>query len=332
MSEGPVDIRLDLSCLRAPLPKGLVSELAAELEKIQYYPSGSYEELRRAFASYAGVEPAQVAVGNGLDEVIDLVTRAWPGRVLIPVPTFSQYELAASRAASEAVLVPCLTEDGYALAYSPAQVRSAALAWVCNPNNPTGTPVPRHAIVDLLKSAEGMVAVDECYFEFCGETVADLIGSYPNLVVLRSFSKSFGLAGLRLGFAISTPANIAALNGLRQIFNVNRMAEAAGVIALKYLPRFREIWAEVADIRERFSAGLEHCGCRPLTSAANFVLVDFKTRKRAERCWQALKNAGIRSFPAWDEEFTALDGRYIRFTVGSAEEMEKTLEVLRRRV
>jgi len=326
------DIRLDLSCLRAPLPRGLVGELAAELEKIQYYPSGSYEKLRRTFASYAGVEPDQVAVGNGLDEVIDLVTRAWPGRVLIPVPTFSQYELAASRAACEAVLVPSLKEGCYRIAFSPAEIKTASLVWVCTPNNPTGTTVPRRTIMKLLKSAEGMVAVDECYFEFCGETVVDLIGSYPNLVVLRSFSKSFGLAGLRLGFAISTAANIAVLNGLRQIFNVNRIAEAAGVIALKYLPRFREIWAEVADIREHFSAGLEHCGCRPLASAANFVLVDFKTRERAERCWQTLRNAGIHTFPAWDEEFTALDGRYIRFTVGSAEEMEKTLEVLRRRV
>jgi histidinol-phosphate aminotransferase len=328
MSQQSAKIRLDLSCLRRPLPQGMVSELAAELENIQYYPSGSYEQLRRSFAAYAGARPEQVAVGNGLDEIIDLVTRTWPGRILIPVPTFSQYELAAGRAASERILVPCLEEEGYAIAYSDDQVLEASLIWVCTPNNPTGTVIPRRTIIDLLEAAVGMVAVDECYFEFCGQSVVDLIDSYPNLVVLRSFSKNFGLAGLRLGFAVSNPANIAALNERRQIFNVNRLAEAAGVIALKFLPRFREIWVEVCETRRRFCAELTRFGYRPLTSDANFVLVDFGTRARAERCWQALCNAGILTFPGWDEEFTALDGRYIRFTVGPASEMEEAIEAL----
>jgi histidinol-phosphate aminotransferase len=321
-------IRLDLSCLRAPLPEGMLAELAAELGRLQNYPSGSYEDLRRAFAAYAGVGPDQVIAGNGLDEIIDLVTRAWQGRILIPVPTFSQYELAAARVKSERVPVPCLAGDRYALAYTPDQVRTASLIWVCNPNNPTGTLIPRRTIVDLLENAGGMVVVDECYFEFCGQSVVDLVETCPSLVVLRSFSKGFGLAGLRLGFAISGRANIAVLNGLRQIFNVNRLAEAAGIIALRYLPRFREIWGEVRAIRRRFSAGLARCNCRPLTSEANFVLVDFGSRAGAERCWRALRDAGILTFPGWDEEFSGLDGRYLRFTVGSPGEMEEALEVL----
>lgn len=328
MGEKPAKIRLDLSCLRTPLPEGLVGELAGELEKIQYYPSGSYEELRRAFAVYAGVQAEQVAVGNGLDEVIDLVTRAWQGKILIPVPTFSQYELAAARVASERTLAPCLEGNRYAIAYAAGEVKTASLIWVCTPNNPTGTVVPRQTIISLLESSSGMVAVDECYFEFCGQSVVDLIDRYPNLVVLRSFSKNFGLAGLRLGFAVSNPGNIAVLNKLRQIFNVNRLAEAAGVIALNYLPRFREIWAGVRETRQRFSAELARHGYRPLASEANFVLVDFGTRAKAERCWRALRSAGILTFPGWDEEFSGLDGRYIRFTVGTAAEMEEAVDVL----
>lgn len=328
MGERPALIRLDLSCLRNPLPEGLVMELAAEMQGIQYYPSGSYDTLRRSFAAYAGVREDQVAVGNGLDEIIDLVTRAWQGKILIPVPTFSQYELAARRVGGEQILVPCLQEEGYAIAYTVDQLRAASLIWVCTPNNPTGTVVPRQTIIDLLEETKGIVAVDECYFEFCGQSVVDLIDTYANLVVLRSYSKNFGLAGLRLGFAVSNPPNIAVLNKLRQIFNVNRIAEAAGVIALNYLPRFREIWAEVCETRRRFSAELARCGYRPLSSEANFVLVDFGTRAKAERCWRALRSAGILTFPGWDEEFTNLDDRYIRFTVGTAAEMEAAAKVL----
>jgi histidinol-phosphate aminotransferase len=328
MDEQPAMIRLDLSCLRSPLPEGMVRELAGELERIQEYPSGSYDSLREAFANYAGVQAKQVAVGNGLDEIIDLVTRAWPGRILIPVPTFSQYELAAARINCERVPVPSLREEGYAIAYTDGQLRAASLTWVCTPNNPTGTVIPRRTIIDLLEAAEGMVAVDECYFEFCGESVIDLIDRYPNLVVLRSFSKNFGLAGLRLGFAVSHSANIDVLNKLRQIFNVNRLAEAAGVIALNYLEDFRGIWEGIREIRQHFSAELARFGYRPLSSEANFLLVDFGTRVKAERCWRALRSAGILTFPGWDEEFSGLDGRYIRFTVGTPAEMAEATEVL----
>jgi len=265
---------------------------------------------------------------NGSDEVIEIVSRAYKGETLIPVPTFSQYEASADRGELSKALVNCLHDGEYVVNYSDRQLKSASLVWICNPNNPTGTRIPRENIIDILQRAKGMVVVDECNYEYLGETVVDLIDKYENLIISRSFSKNFGLAGLRLGFAISNPQNIKRLAIFCQYFRVNRMAEKAARKVLKYLHYYREAWEKIKKVRDKFVWQINELGFSAYDSQANFVLVEFKNKKETERVWKYLKENGVYTLPGWENEFSGLDDQFIRFTIGEEWEMDRAVEVL----
>jgi histidinol-phosphate aminotransferase len=325
-------ISLEHSSLKYPLPEGLLAELSQELKNINHYPSGgNYPKLSTKFAEYAGVSADNVLPANGSDEVIEAVSRAFGHQlILIPVPTFSQYEVSAIRNRFSKKLVNCLNGYDYRLNYKEHDLKEASLVWICNPNNPTGNPIPRETIIEILQRAAGIVVVDECNYEYLGETVVDLIDKYPNLVISRSFSKNFGLAGLRLGFTIANPNNIKKIARFYQHFRVNKMAEIAGINVLKYLDYYKTIWQEIARIREFFIKGLQQINIKVFPSRANFVLVDFITQENTKMVWQYLKEEGVYTFAAWGDEFSGLESHYIRFTIGNQSEMEYTLNLLKK--
>lgn len=324
------EIHLEHSSLRYPLPEGLLKELAMELPLINEYPGGGeYRLLRTELARYTGTSCGSVLPANGSDEVIEAVTRAFGKKlILIPVPTFSQYEVSADRNGFTKKLVTSLKGCNYQLDYTADDLKKASLVWICNPNNPTGNVIPRKDIIKVLNLTSGIVAVDECNYEYTGETVVDLLGQYPHLVICRSFSKNFGLAGLRLGFALSSLKNIHEIAGYLQVFRVNKMAETAGIKVLKYLDYFQEIWQEIALVRENFVSGLRDLGVKTFTSRTNFVLADFCTEENAKIVWQYLQSENIFSCPSWGEECTGLENHYLRFTIGTNKEMNLVLELL----
>lgn len=322
-------IFLTQSYFKYPLPEEMLKELSEELKGINRYPSGGeYTKLRQVFAEYVGVKMENILPTNGSDEVIEIVTRAYKGEVLIPIPTFSQYEASADRGRLSKVLVNCLHDGVYSLSYSTEQLEKASLVWICNPNNPTGTRIPRESIIDILQRAKVMVVVDECNYEYLEETVVDLIDKYENLIISRSFSKNFGLAGLRLGFAISNPQNIKRLAAFGQYFRVNRIAENAAEKVLKYLDYYQEVWGKIKKVRDKFARQINELGFSAYDSKANFVLVEFKNKKETERVWEYLKEKGIYALPGWENEFSGLDDQFIRFNIGEEWEMDKVIEIL----
>ena len=322
-------IFLTQSYLKYPLPEEMLKELSEELKDINRYPSGGeYTKLRQVLAEYVGVKMENILPTNGSDEVIEIVSRAYKGEVLIPIPTFSQYEASADRGRLSKVLVNCLHDKEYNINYSSQQLDKASLVWICNPNNPTGTRIPRENIIDILQRAKGMVVVDECNYEYLGETVVDLIDKYENLVISRSFSKNFGLAGLRLGFAISNPQNIKKLAAFGQHFRVNRMAEKAAGEVLKYSHYYQEVWGKMKKVRDKFVRQINELGFSAYDSQANFVLVEFKNKEETERVWKYLKEKGIYTLAGWENEFSGLDDQFIRFTIGVEWEMDKVIEIL----
>jgi len=322
-------IFLTQSYFKYPLPAEMLDELSEELKNINLYPSGGeYAKLRQVLAEYIGVKIENVLPTNGSDEVIEIISRAYKGEVLIPIPTFSQYEASADRGGLTKILVNCLHDGVYSLNYSAQQLNKASLVWICNPNNPTGTRIPRENIIDILQRAKGMVVVDECNYEYLGETVVDLIDEYENLIISRSFSKNFGLAGLRLGFAISNPQNIMKLASFGQYFRVNRMAEKAAGKVLKYLDYYQEAWGEIKKIRDKFVGQINELGFFAYDSQANFVLVKFKNKEETEKVWKYLKEKGIYALAGWEHEFSGLEDRFIRFTIGEEWEMDRVIKVL----
>ncbi len=322
-------IFLTSSYLKYPLPEGLLKELAEELKEINQYPSGGgYNELRKALADYAGVKINNILPANGSDEVIEMVTRAYPGKVLIPIPTFSQYEISADRLNLPKLLVNCLQDKEYNIRYSPQQLKEASLVWICNPNNPTGTGVSQEKIREILDQARGKVVIDECNYEYSRESAVNLIDQYKNLIIVRSFSKNFGLAGLRLGFAISNFENIKEISVYGQCFRVNRLAEKAGGKVLKYLDYYQKIWDKIKKIRDDFIQKINELGWFAYPSQANFVLVELRDKEEAKEVWRYLKHKWIYTLPGWKDEFSGLEHRFIRFTMGKEWEMERVIEVL----
>lgn len=327
------DLDLKIADLKFSPPPPVVRELKKEISQINLYPSGEYRELKRAFCNYLGPElgfkPENVVFGNGLDEVIDLVSRVWGNVNLIPIPTFSQYAQAGKRSGQKIVRVNMMDEGKYKLRFDRKLLKEGSLVWICNPNNPTGDLISRRKIEDIIDISEGIVAVDECYFEYTGETVVDLIKEYDNLVVLRSFSKNFGIAGLRLGAAISRPDNIKRTEKVRQPYNVNRIAEKAGLTVLKQKREYKKIWEKVLTIGRKFADEVEEIGYQAHAVNANFVLVDFFSESKAKKIIRKLKEKGIRACPGWSGEFDGELDSCIRFTIGSEQNMEHVLRILR---
>lgn len=320
-------IRLDLAELKDPPPAPVRERIEMEAASINSYPDSSYEQLNDAYSSELDIEPDQVVFSNGLDEMIDLITASWPGQVILPVPTFGQFRAAADRYGRAVTTVQMMQGTSYRFEASRLP-QTEGITWICSPNNPTGTVIDQAEIATLCDRQDGLVVVDECYQRFSDQTCLDLIDAYENLLVLRSFSKSFGLAGLRLGAAIGQRSVIERLEQRRQPFNVNRLAAAAGTEALQHIDAYQDLWERVIDRGERFCSFLDKQGVMTGHVNGNFVLADLESEQRARRFNDALAQEGISVFPGWDEEFTGLDGRFVRFTIGTEEQMDQVKEAI----
>ncbi|CAK8991265.1 unnamed protein product [Durusdinium trenchii] len=218
---------------------------------LQKYPA--YGALQRDIADYAAVAPEQVLFVNGSDQGIDLVVRCccpFGSEVIIPSPTFAMFEQAAE---SEGLVIrrPNFTkEGGFPLAEVLEMVNSkTALVVLSNPNNPTGTEIPREAIIQVLETVKCAVLVDECYFEFMDpkSTVVGEVDRFPNLFVSRTFSKTWGIPSLRLGYLVSTKPNVDALTCVRGPYDINQIAVVGITAALKQRQYVFEYVREVME-------------------------------------------------------------------------------------
>jgi len=238
-------LRFDQNTPSQPLPSTRPGAVAGALARISGYPAGGYRSLRRAIADYAGVEPENVVLGAGADDLILLCARAYAGpgdTVAIPdAPTYPLFRIAVELAGAT------VGDD------------DPVLTFACRPNNPTGTLGP-------LPDARPLV-VDEAYFEFSGETALSLLDE--GVIVLRTFSKLFALAGARIGYALASTEIAAELNARQAPAPVSELSAALAIAALASRPDPRPVLEE----RERFADGLRALGFAPLESHANFLYV-----------------------------------------------------------
>lgn len=242
----------------SPVPGVPQVSLATSFARLNEYPDGSYAELCAAAAGYCGVDPDGIVVGAGADDLIATCARTYlgPGRIaVISPPTYGLYRLIS--------LV-----EGAEIA---TDTTGASLIWVCNPNNPTGELRSPSELAALARAhPEAAVVVDEAYFEFAGATCVDLIEAQPNLIVLRTLSKAFGFASLRVGYAVASAAVAAELNLRRAPASISGPAAAIAAAALRE-PRV-DVRATVAE-RDRVRTALLAAGFDCPGSAANFVFV-----------------------------------------------------------
>jgi histidinol-phosphate aminotransferase len=280
------------------------------------YPPSDYRRLIETAARVYGVGVDELLVGAGADEILDLVGKAFlppGGAAVIPSPTYAMYRVVTEQRGARAVLVPRLgPESGWAL--DEAAVRAAAatadVVWLCSPNNPTALAEPEGAIGRVLAGvaedaaaagrAPATVVLDEAYAEFVDRSLVELRLAHSNLVVIRTASKAYGLAGLRVGFAIARPATIGRIAPYRPPGSVSTVSVTVVTEALADPAGMRANVARVDAERDRLAEGLRAAGWNVGPSVTNFLLVDLGTKERAATVATQLLRRGLvpRTFPA----------------------------------
>jgi histidinol-phosphate aminotransferase len=293
-------------------------------DRLSHYPTTYSFPLREAIASYIGVTADEILVGAGSDEVMSCAFRALgnPGDMVAYMdPTFVMTRVFAATNSLIPLAIPLGSDND---ADAEALVAAGArLTYVCTPNNPTGVLVARPSLDRVLADARGLVVVDEAYAEYAGTNVAREAPAHGRMLVLRTFSKAFGLAGMRVGFAVGARALIAELEKARGPYTVTSLGERAALAALtEDVPWLERGVAAVRECRDGFATALRAAGFAPLPSAANFVLVPVRD---AEAAMVGLRQRGILV-----RHFTGLAGigDALRITIASAAVMERVLVAL----
>jgi len=322
-----------------PLPAAVREAIHAAIDDVARYPDGASFALRAKLAEHLGVAPECLTFGNGSNDVLVLLAETF----LTPAVTaiydqysFVIYRLAVQATGAIAKIAPSnarkhaqpLGHDLEAmLALADEQTR---MVFIANPNNPTGTWVSGASLYQFMQRlpAHVIAVVDEAYYEYsCSYSGADypnILGwleEFPNLVVTRTFSKAYGLAGLRVGYSISAPEIAELLNRVRQPFNVNSLAQVAAVAALGEQDWVRQRCSENKAEMERVSNSLGNLGVDCLPSRANFLLADIPA---ADECYEFLLRQGIIVRPVANY---GLPG-YLRITLGNSTENDRLLAAL----
>lgn len=241
------------------------------------YPDPFCKKLKKALSSYVGTKEENLFVGVGSDEIIDLLIRLFVNsdeEIIICEPTYGMYQVAADIAGVKARIALLTNEFQLDLnAIKKAESSKTKLLFCCSPNNPTGNLLKTNDIELLSKSFSGIVVVDEAYVEFSG--TPSLVGQLhlpENVVVLRTFSKAFGLAGLRVGYGIMNPKIVAYLNKIKPPYNMNAVSAYLAEEALSNQAQFLKWKREILQEREKLSKGLQSLGFVVFPSDANFIL------------------------------------------------------------
>lgn len=333
-----VDVSENVNLWGSP-PASLRALAAAPAERVNRYPSLYSTPLREAVLGYLGLSTATglgLVTGCGSDDVLDAAIRAFgePGdEVAFAAPTFVMIPIFTRLNG----LVPSVVPMGQSYEVDPQQLvdRRAKITYLCTPNNPTSTAMSREAVEYVVDHASGLVVLDEAYAEFAPDVFTSLVSRSERLLVTRTFSKAFGLAGLRVGYGVGSTAIVDAVTRARGPYKVNALAEAAAVAALSSGPdalewvRERAAWA--VTIRERVASALRELGLAPAPSAGNFLFVP---TSRAAEIARAMRDRGVlvRALTGLPQDVAALraaEGNALRIGVGPWESMELLLGALR---
>ncbi len=312
-----------------PSPKA-VAAIQGMLQELHRYPDGAAQDLRSAIAEHVGLHETAVFVGNGSDEVIKIIAETFlqPGdELLVPFPSFSQYDFGAQIMGATVVPVPLSSGFEYDLDSIREHVtEKTKLVYLCSPNNPTGTSLSHRAAAHFIESLPEKVIVvcDEAYLEYVDTPdplrSIEWVKAGKPVLSLRTFSKMYGLAGMRLGYAIGNPSLIRYLHQVREPFNVNAMAQAAAIAALgdeAHVQKSREMNRLG---KEQLYRGFERLGIPYIPTQGNFLMAEVGNGMQV---FQELQKKGVivrAGFPGIPE--------YIRVSIGTTEENEQFLKAL----
>ena len=327
----PMDGLIKLASNENPLGPSTkaVEAMQQTAAQIHLYPDGNAFYLRNTMAKRLGVDSNQLIFGNGSNEIIEFVSHALLGpgtNIVVSQYCFAIYPIVAHLTGAKCITVPA-KEYGHDLhAMAEAIMPDTRIVFVANPNNPTGTLAPHEDVLALINAVPDhtLLVMDEAYFEFLNEPL-DLIPQLQekkNLILMRTFSKVYGLAGLRVGYGIGHPEFIAALEKVRQPFNLNAMAQAAALAAIDDTAHLEATRANNAAGLQLFEEALGEMGIETVPSHANFILANVSD---GSGTFQKLQEKGVITRPMAGYQLP----EWIRISIGTPSENKRCLNALR---
>jgi histidinol-phosphate aminotransferase len=310
-----------------PSPRVLAALRKATSRSLRLYPEPLADSLRAVAATVYGVKPENILAGNGSDEILSIIMRSFVGpqdRVAFPVPTYSLYNTLIAIQQGERITVDYPPDFSVPEALAS---QNAALTFLCNPNSPSGTLVSLQDIERLAHAVSGILVIDEAYVDFAeseGASTLPLIRQFPNLVVLRTFSKSFSLAGMRIGLAFASEEIISGMMKVKDSYNLNRLSLVAAAAALRDMPWMTRNIRRIQQSRRQLSAGLTKMGFYVYPSHANFLMAR-KKEQNLKDVYEKLKSKKIlvRYF-----DIPGLQDS-LRITVGTPQEIRALLKEMK---
>jgi len=294
------------------------------------YPDPHQVKIKERLTQIKGLPPKHIFLGNGSDECIDLLYRAFcnPGKdnVIIHPPTYGMYEVSAHIHGVDVRRAPLTVNFELDLEVLEGLVdEQTKIIWICSPNNPTGNALNRQQIETILNNFDGLVVIDEAYINFSrNQSFIQELTEYPNLVILQTLSKAWGLAGLRLGMAFASELIIDILNRIKPPYNIGQATQELVLMALQETTRVNEMIKEIVRMRNELAEKISRLSSvsRVYPSDANFLLVRIK---EARRIYEILINKGI---VVRDRSSAPGCQDCLRITVGTKEQNDKLLETL----
>jgi histidinol-phosphate aminotransferase len=311
-----------------PPSPGIAAALGAfSLENLHRYPDPTADALRDEIAARFGVKRENVICGNGSDDLLTMIFRAFADPelpVAVLEPSYSLYPVLAAMQEAPVIRMP-LDPDTFELKRPLAELaKGANLVMLTRPNAPTGNSLPRDEVERFCAGFDGIVAIDEAYADFADDNCMEFAAKYDNVLVLRTFSKSYSLAGLRLGYAVGNAVLIDGLMKLKDSYNVDMLAQIVGRAAFADTETLAAHTSAIRATKERLITELKKLGFTIISSQSNFVFAS-PADGDGERVFTELRRNAVivRYFPG------KVTGRFIRITVGTDAEIDRLLEVLK---
>lgn len=296
-----------------------------DYSRLRLYSEPSARIVREAAAREFGVKPSQILCGNGSDDLLTIALRTFVGetdKLAYTEPSYSLYPVLADLQGAQHQ--PVQLADDFSMPKDAwKQAGDAKLFLFARPNAPTGTNFDKATIHDICRNFKGVVWIDEAYVDFSEDSCMEFVDQYPNVVVSRTLSKSYSLAGIRLGIAVSNEALIFEMNKVKDSYNVDMMAQYIAAAALNDSDYMRANAKRIRDTRNWLTSELEKIGCHVLPSSTNFIFA--QPKHEAGKIFQSLKERGylVRYFNL------PRISQFIRITIGKREDMEGFLTTLK---
>ncbi len=334
--ELPYKIKLNANENPYGLPEEIIEEILRKAKNLEYsrYPNVNSVKLSGIISSFWGLNGDNIVIGNGSDELIDYLVKAFSEKgkkVITTAPSFAMYKIYSMINGSNFVQIP-LDQSNFSLnedkVLEEAKKEDSSIVFIAYPNAPTGNYFAEDKIIKIIEESGCLVVVDEAYYEFGEKTFVPLISRYDNLVILRTFSKAYSLASLRVGYLLSNPGIINEVRKVKSPFNVNTFSQLAAQVVFENKEILKDSIEKIIKERERLTDGINKLPpFKAHPSQTNFVLVEVGSKENSDLVYENLLKQGILVQTVLNPIFST--SRYfLRITIGNKEENDILIKSL----